>query len=97
MMRKLFALYLFVTFFLGVSPHVIHAQIPTPTAYPAGASLINPLPVPSLWDYTDEAITMWNYDPNAGSVVQLAIIVVMVIGYVYMLITLIQRLMDNDQ
>ena len=73
-------------------------MFPTPT----------PLPVPPvapitfdagnyrIWQFADEAIQVWNYEPNLGPVIQIAIIVAIVIIFVVLLTHLIQNTMDEE-
>lgn len=66
--------------------------IPTPTAYAYEITeyitALNPSDY-SIWNFTDEAIQIWNYDPNLGLVVQVGIIVVIVVIFVALMIRLV--------
>ena len=72
--------------------------IPTPTPYAYQTveyiTALNPSDW-SIWNYTDEAIQIWNYDPNLGLVVQVGIIVVIVVIFVALMIRLIQDTMSE--
>lgn len=87
-----------VTLYLLASSSIIYAQMPTPTAFPPATELLIVVDPADwqIWNFTDEAIQVWNFEPNLGLVIQVSIIIILVVAYVAMLIKLIQQLMDKD-
>lgn len=81
--------------FCFVLSGVAYAQVPTPTMY-AEATPIVVLDQAdyTLWNYTDEAINVWNYFPPVAPVLQIMVILVIVVGWVAFMGKLIQTIMD---
>lgn len=72
-------------------------MLPTPTALPPGAPMINLNAADyRLWEYTDWAIQAWNYEPNLGLMIQIAIIVIAVVAFVWLMIRLLQDTMSEE-
>ena len=49
----------------------------------------------SIWNYADDAINIWNYEPNLGLVIQTAVLLVLVVAFVMILIKEIKKLQDE--
>jgi hypothetical protein len=73
-------------------------MLPTPTPLPpvvaTPAFTIDPADW-SIWNATDEAIQIWNYDYRVGLVVQTFILVLLIVGFVWLMMYLIQNTMEN--
>jgi hypothetical protein len=74
--------------------------LPTPTAYPTVEAIDMPITAVnasdwSIWEFTDEAISIWNYEPTLGQVIQTAIIIILVISFMMILIKNLQQLQEN--
>lgn len=69
---------------------------PTPTALPPGSPMIT-LNASDwrIWNYTDEAIQAWNFHPNLGTVIQIAIIIIIIVAFVGLMIRLVQGYMNT--
>jgi hypothetical protein len=39
----------------------------------------------SIWQFTDEAINIWNYSPVVAPVIQTAVIVILIIAFIMLL------------
>ena len=91
--------YLIVFLFL-LLPVITQAQKPTPTPMPPAEAPpidLGSSATWSLWDYTDDMIMMWNYYPPVAPVVQVAIIISLVVVFVYYIISQIRALMDSSE
>jgi len=49
----------------------------------------------SIWNYADDAINIWNYEPNLGLVIQTAVIVILVVAFMMILIRELQKIQDE--
>ena len=72
-------------------------MLPTPTPFPDVAPAIN-LDAGDyrIWQFADDAIQVWNFEPNFGLMVQVAIVAILVVGFVTLLIRLIQEIMSEE-
>ena len=72
-------------------------MLPTPTPMPQGVPMIN-LNAGDyrIWQFTDEAIQIWNYDHNLGLMIQIGIIVIIVVVFVALMIRLLQNTMSEE-
>lgn len=71
---------------------------PTPTALPpvnAPLITINPDDY-RIWQFADEAIQIWNHQPNFGLIVQWAIIIIITVAFVALMIKLLQGVMEQE-
>jgi hypothetical protein len=72
-------------------------MLPTPTPLPPGAPMVT-LNAGNyrIWQFTDEAIQVWNFDRNLGLMIQVGILVLIVIVFVAMMIHLLQNTMSEE-
>lgn len=72
-------------------------MLPTPTAMPPGAPMVT-LNAGDyrIWQFTDEAIQVWNYEPNLGLMFQVGILIVIVVVFVVIIIGLVQSMTEQE-
>jgi hypothetical protein len=71
---------------------------PTPYAFEALApriTAINPSDW-GIWNYTDEAINIWNYNSAVGAVIQTAVIIILVSAFVMLLMREFNRIQNRE-
>ncbi len=72
---------------------------PTPTPLPPVTAV--PIAISAedwgIWQYTDEAIQIWNRTGSGTVVIQWAVILIIVISFVGLMIYLVQNLMNERQ
>lgn len=72
-------------------------MLPTPTPLPPGVPMITLNSADyRIWQYTDEAIQVWNFNANLGLMIQIGIIVVAVVVFVILIIRLLQDTMAEE-
>jgi len=49
----------------------------------------------SIWNFADDAVNVWNYNPVVGQVFQTVIIVILVIAFVILFTKLLQMIMSE--
>lgn len=49
----------------------------------------------SIWNFADDAINVWNYNPTVGLVFQTVVVLVLIIAFVIILTKLIQMIMSE--
>ena len=73
--------------------------IPTPTPYAYETveyiTALNPSDY-STWSFADDAINVWNYQPAFGTMVQTAIVIVLVIMFLTILIRELKGLREDS-
>jgi len=80
--------------------HII-AQIPTPTPFnfptpEPGSSIVIDATAYRIWSYTDDAINVWNRGIDFFVVFQWVTIIILIIGFVYLMTNLIRELINSD-
>lgn len=73
-------------------------MLPTPTAMPVVSEPIITISSDSfrIWEFTDEAVQIWNHQPNFGLMIQWGIIIAIVATFVVLMIHLLQKTMDQE-
>ena len=73
-------------------------MIPTPTPLPPPE--VAPITINAsdyrIWQFADDAIQLWNYDPNIGTAIQIVVVVALVMAFVLLLMFLIQDIMSEE-
>jgi hypothetical protein len=69
---------------------------PTPYAYEAVEYITLNASDWSIWNFADDAINVWNYEPLLGQLVQTALVIVLVIIFVVVLIRQLQKLQGDE-
>lgn len=75
---------------------------PTPTPFATDPEIMNTLPDAltdldiSLWDFTDEAIQVWNSVSNLTIVFQVITLLLIIIGGAFIIVQIIRQLVTSD-
>lgn len=73
-------------------------MLPTPTFMPPGSPMINLTASDwRIWNYTDEAIQIWHFYPNLGTVIQMAVVIIIIVAFVGLMIKLVQGYMNEGE
>jgi len=71
-------------------------MFPTPTPLPVSTPMITLNPDSfRIWEFTDEALHLWDAYPSAGLAFQWTIIIFLIVVFVVLLIKLFQEMMSE--
>jgi hypothetical protein len=72
-------------------------MLPTPTPLPPGSPMVNLTTSDwRIWSFTDEAIQVWHFYPSLGTVIQFAVLIILIVAFVALMIKLVQAYMNES-